>query len=399
MIKRHLLKILLPALVLAFLFPASGAFAAYEPVNPQATNAVVGFDPVQGPAEDLEITWSVPAMSDDDSIVEYVYKWTKDGAPLTGAQLSRDVNDGVVSGEIDPPSVEKAMSFFAADDENTRRYFHVKTAYVSTSGPMLSNDVVVGPFNFDNVKPDGTLALDPEVAGQTDDSSSVNPVTVTVTVASVRTAKVYLSNTTTKPATAKADFIALTTVTHTVSEGAGSKTIYYWLEDSAGNVSDRKFLNFEMKAGKSMDPSGALQLSTGATQVFTISGKGADEKFDWSFVDANPADAASFVGGSQDVDQVTVKGEKEGTFKVTATSDLDAAVYTSGTVTVIKSFTPGDVNSDGAIDITDVLLTIDIIFGVKNPNPIEFAAANVDDSNDIIDITDLLMIIDIIFGK
>jgi len=59
----------------------------------------------------------------------------------------------------------------------------------------------------------------------------------------------------------------------------------------------------------------------------------------------------------------------------------------------------GDVDGLGSVEITDVLMVIDIIFGVIDPTWAEQWAANVDATNDQIDITDLLGVIDIIFGN
>lgn len=394
MIKHCLVKILLPALVLALLVvPLNAAFAAYEPtVQP---NPYTGFNPVKGPAEDLVIQWTEPTTSGTDSIMSYVYKWTTSAAAPT---LDQNNNDGAVVKEEN--SLTTPKSFFANDDDDVFRYLHIRTVYlVLGEGENLSNNVAVGPFNFDNVKPDGTAVLKTDVSGQTATTSTVNPVTLTVTVASAYSAKVYMANTSTRPATAKASFEGATTVTHTV-EGTGSKTIYYWLEDAAGNISDPKTLTFTMIAGKSMDPAGAIQIASGDEQIFTIQGRGDTETFKWVFESPSPADVASFVGytAGDDAAQVTVKGEKEGTFKVRATSNLDASVYTSGTVTVTLAGIKGDVNNDSVVDITDVLLVIDIIFGVQQPTDYEFWAANVVDSDNVIDITDLLAIIDIIFG-
>ena len=57
----------------------------------------------------------------------------------------------------------------------------------------------------------------------------------------------------------------------------------------------------------------------------------------------------------------------------------------------------GDVNVDGQVDITDVLLTVDYVLG----NPLEtFVFANADiNTDDVIDISDVLLIVDIILGK
>ncbi len=57
----------------------------------------------------------------------------------------------------------------------------------------------------------------------------------------------------------------------------------------------------------------------------------------------------------------------------------------------------GDVNEDGLVDITDVLLTVDYILG---NTPEHFVIANADAKVDnIIDISDVLLMVDIILGK
>ncbi len=57
----------------------------------------------------------------------------------------------------------------------------------------------------------------------------------------------------------------------------------------------------------------------------------------------------------------------------------------------------GDANADGVVDISDVLVTVDYILG-KNPNPFDFANADMDKTGQI-DISDVLMIVDKILGK
>lgn len=57
----------------------------------------------------------------------------------------------------------------------------------------------------------------------------------------------------------------------------------------------------------------------------------------------------------------------------------------------------GDVNNDGCVDISDVLLIVDEILG-KNPEG--FIRANADiNQDDVIDISDVLLVVDIILGK
>ena len=75
-----------------------------------------------------------------------------------------------------------------------------------------------------------------------------------------------------------------------------------------------------------------------------------------------------------------------------------AVTLTAGTITVAEGMI-GDISGDSTVDISDVLLMIDIIFGVMEPTSAQFFAANIDATNEVIDITDLLEQIDIIFGN
>jgi hypothetical protein len=276
---------------------------------------------------------------------------------------------------LDPPFVTKAKGDFANDNFDTLWYLHVKTAYLNlTQGAGLSTDTVVGPFNFDNIAPTGTIALDTAVTGQTATTSTVNPVTLKLT-ATADTATVYLSNTTLRPATG---VNYQSTLTHEVTSDLGQKTIYAWFKDQAGNIGTVTTLSFQLIAGKSIDPQGDLQMNTGATQTFTVLGKGATETFDWVFVTPNPADVATFSGASTDVASgVTVEAAKEGTFKVRATSKADSAVYTSGAITVVKSYTLGDVNDDTQIDAGDAILVLRYSVGLTTLTSIQQSAGNV----------------------
>ena len=105
-----------------------------------------------------------------------------------------------------------------------------------------------------------------------------------------------------------------------------------------------------------MDPAGDLQLTTGVSQTFTILGKGDTEVFNWEFVSPNPSDVASFSGKYAGVASVSVVGNKEGTFKLKATSTTDSAVYTSGALTVSGcTYNRGDTNKDGEITAQDAV--------------------------------------------
>ena len=339
---------------LFLLAPFNAAWALYEVANPSA-NAPTGVTPQKPPAVSLDVTWTAPTMGAGDSVVEYTFKWNNSDLLLDDTELSQTVNDGVVNKDAELKASKLSIDFAGEDYDSDAWYFHIKTVYFNTTdGEKLGGDLVVGPFNFDDQAPTGTIALDTSVVGQTATTSSVNPVTLALT-ATADTLTGYLSNTTTKPQTGVA---FANTLTHTVTDGLGQKTIYVWFEDQAGNVPTTFSTNltFEVIAGKSMDPAGDLQLVTEATQIFTILGKGDAEVFNWEFVTPSPADVASFSGSSTGVASVSVVGDKAGTFKVRATSTTDSAVYTSGTVTVSGcAYIRGDVNKDAEITAQDAV--------------------------------------------
>jgi len=326
-------------ITLFLLAPFSAAWATYEVVNPSA-NAPTGVTPQKPPAVSLDVTWTAPTMVGGDTVVEYVYAWNNSNTALDDTQLNRTINDGVVNFAGALKASKNSADFAGEDYDSPHWYFHVKTVYLVGSAPpdTFSSDFVVGPFNFDDQAPTGTLALDNTVIGQTATTSTVNPVQLTLT-ATADALTVYLSNTTTKPQTGVP---YATTLTHTVTDGLGQKTIYVWFEDQAGNVPTTfsTSLTFEMVAGKSMDPAGDFNLSVGDTQSFLILGADALETFDWVIVDAvtgNATAVATFSGASAGEVQVDVVGAVEGAFKVRATSNSGGAVYTSGTVTVVQT--------------------------------------------------------------
>ena len=58
-------------------------------------------------------------------------------------------------------------------------------------------------------------------------------------------------------------------------------------------------------------------------------------------------------------------------------------------------FTPGDLNNDYIIDILDIIITINIIFGNTTPMIWQELAADMD-ANGIVNIVDIIQIINII---
>jgi len=311
------------------LFSATVVLADYEPVDPLPINAVTGVLPQQIPAEALQIQWTNPDIA-AGTVEKYVYEWTN--------STDEPVTYTGELGNLDNPLLETDTSMFANTNyDGPYWYLHIKTEYLLfASGPGISDDVYVGPFNFDDTPPTGTIALDTSVSGQTETTSSLNPVTLSLGAAT-DTKTVYLSNTSTRPQVG-VDYAA--TLSHEVIEGEGSKIIYAWFEDQVGNISGMVTLSFELIAGKSMEPAGDFDMDTGESQTFSILGKGAAETFDWEIIDPDPTDVASFSGDFENVDSVTIVCDVEGSFSVRATSDDDNAVYDSGTITVVELSVP-----------------------------------------------------------
>ena len=56
----------------------------------------------------------------------------------------------------------------------------------------------------------------------------------------------------------------------------------------------------------------------------------------------------------------------------------------------------GDANSDGIVNVVDVVLTINFIFDVSTPNSEEFCAVEIN-GDGVINVVDVVLIINIIF--
>ena len=379
---RFFLKVSFVVLFISFLLiPFNSAWALYEVEDATPTNATTGSTAQQPPDDSLQIEWTKPDMSAGDSVVKYVYIWNNSNALLDDTELNQNTNDGVVDKDELLKATKNSSDFAGENYDDPSWYFHIKIVYLSiTEGEKLGDDLFVGPFNFDDQSPDGTIELDTSVVSQTASTSLINPVTLALT-ATPDTETVYLSNTITQPHTGVA---FKNTLTRTVTEGVGEKTIYIWFEDQAGNTSSFYSLTFDIIAGKFMDPADDFSLQVNDTQQFLIQ-EADDETYVWSIVDpdtGDPTTVATFVDDiSEWVDRVNIMAAQEGSFKVQATSDEGATVYESGTIMVTKSGTIGDVNGDSDITLDDVRLTFTFFLGGQS-TAAEFYGANVYDDSD-----------------
>ena len=65
-----------------------------------------------------------------------------------------------------------------------------------------------------------------------------------------------------------------------------------------------------------------------------------------------------------------------------------------GTFSVVQQ---GDVNGDGSVDITDIILTINIILGTREPTPAGLSVADCND-DDVVNVLDVVCIVNIVIG-
>ena len=313
------------------------AMAAYEIDESQITSDV----PTDGTivqwgvaAGDVTIQWDAVAMTGTDAFNGFIYKWTESATGLSDDDFNEANNDGTIGEEIVPPNVTMSASDFAADDSDKIRYLHIKTWYTdnsSTPNPFAySDDVVVGPINIDNVAPAGTICI---TDGEGNDIESTRNSLISITLsAAVAPVKVYLSETSSRPAEG-ADYAA--EIDYDLGSESGEKTIYAWFEDSVGNISPAPTTDsVTLLAQVSISPyETTIDLATVATQDFTVDG--TEDSYNWTIIDPVPDETVAQFSGSASGNSVTVEALNAGSFKLQATPSVGDAL-TSGTITVVE---------------------------------------------------------------
>lgn len=385
MIKKYGLKLLVALILTAFSMPGV-LYAAFEPSAITIDNATTGNAPQTVPDTlDAVIT---PTTSDTTgfTLLRYVYLWNNSSAPLDDTELGTGA-DSVPHGDSIVISTDTATQF--ANSDGLAWYLHVKTVYSSLPAPpgiALSDDTIVGPYTFDNVPPTATISLDTSVAGQTATTASGSPVTLVVSGQLADIFKVYVNSSEQFSTATAYDFSdpLTSTLEYTVT-GTGSKTLYAWFEDEVGNrTGDAVSLAFTIVAGKTIDPAGDLNLEVDSTQAFGVNGRGDNETFNWTIVDAVSgvaSTAATFEGASTDVATVIIKGVTENQkIKVKAESNDDAAVYESGVVSIVEKSTPDfnyDVDGNGKYQtLKDGIIILRAIAGLSGNSLIADALAD-----------------------
>jgi hypothetical protein len=316
-----------------------GAWAAYE-VNQGNITANVLTNTATRWTENLTVQWTAPDMTGADALNGYIYKWNNSSSSLDDTVFNATTGrDGIVDPSVTPPNVVKSGADLANLDSGDLLYLHIKTWYLLGS-PAYSSDVVYGPFLIDNVAPTGTIRI-VDVSGLNDVTSTSDTVVYLKLAASKDPVKMYLSETSTKPATGVAFSVDAVYQLGNTVPSPPDKTIYVWFEDIVGNVSSTPATDsFTLLTPINISPNTAtLDLATGATQVFRVEGTSAT--YNWTIINPVPvtqgATVAQFSGGSTGVNSVTVQGLAKGTFQLQAVPTAGGTTLTSGTITVVQT--------------------------------------------------------------
>lgn len=366
---------------------APTAWATYE-ISSITPNA-----PVSTPTrwtDDLMVSWQAPTMGGSDILTGYIYIWSDSAALLTDDLFNiNTANVGLI--EYDSPrTVVKDKADLANLDSGNLLYFHIKTLYLSGgSVQTYSADVVTGPFMIDNVAPAGTIRI-VDASGNNDINSTSDTMIYLKLAASKDPAKMYLSETSTKPATG-VDFNTAPVWT-LIDTNLGAKTIYVWFEDSVGNLSSAPATDsVTLLAPINISPNSVnIDLATGGNQVFRV--EGTEATYNWSIIDEVPQPAGTVaeisVGGNS-TNSVTVHGKALGTFKLQAVPTAGGDTLTSGTIAVVQGYTLGDVDANGAINVFDVIKIARASLGLTNTGTFIAAAADID-KNGTINVFDVI---------
>ena len=341
-------------LALAFVSYGSLALADYEVTDYTADSPPPSETPTQW-TNDVTVQWEAPSFSDPYTLVKFVYKWTTSESALNYTQLNADdsstytPNGGIVEKDVTPYHADLSSEEIAGDDYNVLRYLHLKTVYINTNTIEIShsNDKVIGPFNIDNVVT-GTLRL-PDPDDPDEDLQETRQTQITVKVGypdDVAENGLYLNETSTRPSQG----LPYTTTTYTLQNtDPGSKTIYAWFQDQAGNISSTpEAASFTLLEQVSIDPNTAtIDLAVTDTRTFQVAG--TSDGYTWTVINEIPETAgenvADLTGTTANVNSVTLQGLNPGTCQLTAQSG--STVLTSGTITVKGIAFKLDVDGNG----------------------------------------------------
>lgn len=150
----------------------------------------------------------------------------------------------------------------------------VKTVYVWLKDHVgnISN-AIADTIVYDVTKPTGTVSINGGAAY----AKSAN-VTLALSAAdNYKVAAYYKSNLSNAPLASSGDWVAVTqaasvtnSVSHTLTAGSGTKTVYVWFKDTAGNISNAVSDSIAIDA---VVPSGTMKINSGAAMTNSTSVK------------------------------------------------------------------------------------------------------------------------------
>jgi len=327
---------------MATLLAATPAWAAYEVST--YTADIPTNTPTQW-TDDLNVTLDKPDTG-TDTFTGFVYLWSRGASLDSSTSLTKEASSsfGDLGGFFaasalssnDQAIITLDKTNFTDDDSGDVWYLHVATQYLDQGNnyaETYSSTVNIGPFNVDNVV-EGTIAV-VDADGNTLTETRETRLNVKVAGPSYL-ANFYLAETAIKPTTATTvpdDNIVTYDLTDTTT---GSRTLYAWFEDQAGNVNaSPATASFTLLPSVSISPNTVtIDLATTTTQVFSIDGSSAG--YDWSVTSGT--DVCSLSGTITDTTSVTLTALKEGTCTLQAALHTDSTqTLSTGTITVTKS--------------------------------------------------------------
>ncbi len=298
--------------------------------------------------DDLNVVLKKPDTG-TDTFTGFVYFWSRSAATMSDTDLNEDKASsfGSLGGFIsatalsnDQATVTLEASNFADDDYADLWYLHVKTQYLDSSlVEHYSDDAALGPFNIDNVV-DGTITV-VDADGQT--ISETRETRLNVKVAGPGDmVNFYLAETPSKPSSTTTVPDSNTVTYDLTDTTTGSRTLYAWFEDQAGNVNaSPATASFTLLPSVSISPNTVtIDLSTTTTQTFSIEGSSAG--YDWSITNETPEtsgdDVCQLSGTTTNTTSVTLTALNPGTCVLQAALSTDTTqTLTSGTITVTQS--------------------------------------------------------------
>lgn len=335
-------------LILCLGLAGSQAFALYEPeqITPNVQSDGTPFFLAENST--IRIEWNGVNASGADVINGYIFAWSTSSEKLSDTVL----NYQSVSGEDDDTSanngtlksttfdntffVEKPRSFFEADDSNLFRYFHLKTWYIENGTTFkYSSDIVTGPINVDTIAPSGTISL-VDMQGQEINATTSTNVQLNIS-AGLDPLKMFLNEDQIRP-NESIDFASQATYS-LKNATTGTKTIYAWFQDEAGNISDSPATDSIELLGAVIKPNtGSFDLNQG-TQAFTVDNSNA--LYDWTIFNATAetqnATVVSLNGTVNGTNSINASLLNPGTFQLRATPSTGGTPLESDMFTVAES--------------------------------------------------------------